>query len=73
MKDITKGFIAGVFATGLSVGPLLYWIFTVRAQFLCPNDECLIRRQKPQRDFKGEMLIPSTDVKRKPKISPEIA
>ncbi|MCH2573736.1 hypothetical protein MK131_03060 [Candidatus Poribacteria bacterium] len=55
------------------MGPLLYWIFTVRAQFPCPNDECLIRRQKPQKDFKGEMLIPSTDVKRKPKISPEIA
>jgi len=73
MKDITKGFIVGVFATGLSVGPLLYWIFTVRARFPCPNDECLIRRQKPQRNFKGEILIPSTDVKRKPKTSPDIA
>ena len=73
MKDTTKSFIAGVFATGLSEGPLLYWIFTVRTNFLCPNCKLLIRRQKPQRDFEEKTLTPAIDVKRKPEISPEIA
>ena len=73
MKRTKNRFLVGLGGAILATLPLVFWAFDIRAKFLCPNCKKLIRPQKLKGNFKEKISSQSTEVEKRPKISPEIA